>query len=95
MEGAEAGGEGSSAPGRGRGAARALLVVAHTIREERGGEGRKGETERERERFSGASKVRVRASGRERDTHHTGCVALSRRRSEVYTKSSLEEKWEN
>ena len=94
MEGAEAGGEGSSAPGRGRGAARALLVVAHTIREERGGEGRrKGETERERDSVEHPKCVCVQVV--ERETHHTGCVALSRRRSEVYTKSSLEEKWEN
>ena len=73
MEGAEAGGEGSSAPGRG--AARALLVVAHTIREERGGEGRKGETERERERDSVEHPkcVCVCASGRVRDTSYGLC----------------------
>ena len=76
MEGAEAGGEGSSAPGRG--AARALLV-ANTIRDERGGE---AERERKTERFSGASEVRVRASGGERHTSYGLCCS-SLCRSEV------------
>ena len=72
MEGAEAGGEGSSAPGRGRGAARALLVVAHTIREERGGEGRKGETERERDSVEHPKCVCVQVV--ERETYGLCCT---------------------